>query len=352
METVSVPIDLLLDSSITAYAKVIWMVLRLYRELTRQGRPSPTLLAKYTGLSRPTVRKGLARLAEAGWYRSSPPSTVLTRTQSDTRRFVEIPSELLDDRSIKPQAVVMYGVLLATPGFDHPTGRYTRKQLWEMTGKALKTIRRATNMLAECGWLELTRKNHLCPFAFTVKNPAYEECQAELARVIKRINRADYIGEEIMKQFLTAIVDSVEFEDNASPGFLVNPFTHERMELDRYYSGRAAFEFNGPQHYRATDFANSQDVYKQRARDFIKAMICEDRGIPLVVIHPEDLTLKTMIQKVGSHLPLRDRRKIGPIIQYLERQSWRYRQSALRGQARAARRAETAEGQRQEVCAK
>jgi hypothetical protein len=35
METVSVPIDLLLDSSITAYAKVIWMVLRLYRELTR-----------------------------------------------------------------------------------------------------------------------------------------------------------------------------------------------------------------------------------------------------------------------------------------------------------------------------
>ena len=97
-----------------------------------------------------------------------------------------------------------------------------------MTGKALKTIRRATNMLAECGWLELTRKNHLCPFAFTVKNPAYEECQAELARVIKRINRADYIGEEIMKQFLTAIVDSVEFEDNASPGFLVNPFTHEK----------------------------------------------------------------------------------------------------------------------------
>ena len=343
MEKVSVPVDLLLDSSIAASAKVVWMVLRL-RELTEQGRPSPTRLAALTGLSRPTVRKGLARLAAAGWYHLSPPRAVLPKTQPGTRRFVTIPGELLEDRSIRPQAVVMYGVLQATPGFRPPTGQYTRKQLREITGRALKTIRRATNMLAACGWIEFSRKNHLCPFVFTVKNPVYEACKAELEGVVKRINRADYIGEEIMRQFLTAIVDSDNYQDNASPGFLVNPFTRERMELDRYYHGGVAFEFNGPQHYEPTEFATPQDVEKQRARDYIKAGICRDRGIPLVVIHPEDLTLETMIRKVGTYLPLRDLRKVRPIIQYLEWRSRRYRRSALRNQALAAKRAAAAGG--------
>ena len=344
MERVRVPVDLLLDSSITASAKVVWMVLRLYPELTRKGRPSPTQLAALTGLSRPTVRQALTRLAAAGWYRLSPPRAAQPPIQPKTRRFVSIPGELLDDRSVRPQAVVMYGVLQATPDFNPPTGKYTRRQLKEMTGRTLKTISRATNMLAERGWLERTRKNHLCPYIFTVKNPVYEQCQEEIERIVKRINRALHKGEELMRSYLSNIVDSDEFEDNSSPGFLVNPFTHERMQFDRYYSRRVAFEFNGPQHYKPTEFASPEDVYKQRTRDFIKAMICEDRGIKLVVIHPEDLTLRRMIQKVGNLLPLRDLRNRRPILQYLEKRSWRYRQAALRNQSPAAKRATGAGG--------
>lgn len=34
--------------------------------------------------------------------------------------------------------------------------------------------------------------------------------------------------------------ESIEFEDDASPGSLVNPFTGERMELDRHCPGRVA----------------------------------------------------------------------------------------------------------------
>ena len=398
MERVHVPVDLLLDPTITASAKVVWMALRLYPELTdgrhpsnrssggasgcssgcslgrppelrpehppgrstsgssdrpserppgrptarSLGRPSPTRLAALTGLSRPTVRKALARLADAGWYRLSPPSTVLPRTQSKTRRFVAIPRELLEDRTVRPQAVVMYGVLQATPGFRPPTGKYTRKQLREMTGRALKTIRRATNMLAARGWLALTRKNHLCPFVFTVKNPVLEACLEELERLKRRIDRGKHKGEGLMRAYLTFIVDSVEFEDDASPGFLVNPFTDERMQLDRFYPGKVAFEFNGPQHYGPTDFATPRDVERQRARDHIKAGICRDRGIPLVVVHPEDLTLETMIRKVGAYLPLRDLRNRGPIVRYLERVSHGYRREALRDRALAAKQAANA----------
>ena len=351
MEMVHVPVDLLLDSAITASAKVIWMVLRLHPELTKEGRPSPTRLAALAGLSRPTVRKGLARLAAAGWYSLSPPGTAQPESQPKARRFVKIPRELLEDRAVRPQAVVMYGVLQATPEFKPPTGKYTRKQLREMTGRALKTIRRATNTLAASGWLKLTRKNHLCPYIFTIKNPVYEACQAELRRLKKWLAGAKFKGEGLMRGYLTLIVKSNEFEDDASPGFLVNPFTDERMQLDRYYPGRAAFEFNGPQHYEPTEFATPQDVEKQKARDRIKAGICEDQGIPLVVVRPEDLTLETMIQKVGTHLPRRDLRNSGLIIRYLERMSRRYRRATLRHRALAAKRAATDGGPNQELTA-
>ena len=88
MERARVPVDLLLDSSITASAKVVWIALRLYPELTRHGRPSPTQLATLTCLSRPTVRQGLARLAAAGWYQLSPAGPVLPPAKPNTWHFV------------------------------------------------------------------------------------------------------------------------------------------------------------------------------------------------------------------------------------------------------------------------
>ena len=339
MEKINVPVDLLLDSTLTASAKVIWMVLKLHPELTKQGRPSPTRLAVLTGLSRPTVRKGLATLAAAGWYRLSPPGISVPTTEPKPRRIVEIPIELLEDHSVRPQAVVMYGVLQATPEYKPPTGKYTRKQLREMTGKALKTISRATNMLVQRGWLERARKNHLCPYIFTVKNPIYEQCKEEIERIKRLLRRPNRRGEQLMRRHLSLIVDSEDFEDDASPGFLVNPFTDEEMQLDRYYPGLAAFEFNGRQHYEPTEFATPKDVAKQKARDCIKAMICQERGIPLIIVHPEDLTLERMIQKVGNYLPLRDLRKKGPVIRFLEEVSLRYRLAAQQNQALAADRA-------------
>lgn len=55
-----------------------------------------------------------------------------------------------------------------------------------------------------------------------------------------------------MREYLSLMIDSGEFEDNAAPGFLVNPLTDERLQFDRFYPPGVAFEFNGPQHYGAT----------------------------------------------------------------------------------------------------
>lgn len=79
MDKACVPVDLLLDPTLTASAKAVWMTLRLHPELTEarrsprgtSHRPSPTRLAELTGLSCPTACKPLIGLAAAGWYRVS-----------------------------------------------------------------------------------------------------------------------------------------------------------------------------------------------------------------------------------------------------------------------------------------
>ncbi len=103
------------------------------------------------------------------------------------------------------------------------------------------------------------------------------------------------------------------------------------MELDRFYPlYNTAFEFNGPQHYGPTELFSAEDAAKQRGRDLIKVGICLIKDITLLAIHPEDLTLQVMQQKVGSRLPLRDLRGHDLLINYLESVSRSYRQAARR----------------------
>src|SRR5690606_12471297 len=112
-----------------------------------------------------------------------------------------------------------------------------------------------------------------------------------------------------MREYLSLLIDSDEYEDNAAPGFLVNPLTEERLQLDRYYPPGVAFEFNGPQHYGPTEHYTAEEAVKQRVRDLIKAGICAGRGIQLKIVHAEDLSLSKMKKIVGHLLPLRDLRR-------------------------------------------
>lgn len=48
-------------------------------------------------------------------------------------------------------------------------------------------------------------------------------------------DRRGYRGQALMREFLSDLVASTDFLDDARPGFLINPFTGERMEYDRYY---------------------------------------------------------------------------------------------------------------------
>lgn len=131
-----------------------------------------------------------------------------------------------------------------------------------------------------------------------------------------------------MREFLTLLIESDNFLDNAAPAWLTNPFTGERMELDRYYEAGVGFEFQGSQHFRATDFCNSYESAKQQGRDMLKQAIFARLGKTLIEVLPCDLNLEAMRRKVGTLLPGRDLRGHESLIDFLNRAGRSYARAA------------------------
>jgi hypothetical protein len=292
---VQVPVSILLDPEPTPSAKVVWMALRL------RPNAGPAELEAQTALTRPTVLKGL--------------STVSNRSSRGPR--VKLPGALLAEHAVGAQAKVLYGLLQATPNFRGDCGQFTYASLCSLTRLGRNTLKRAIAELVGAGWLQVTQANRLSPIHFTLGNQEVTRSQVEAAAARRRLRRAKFVGEALMQEYLSLLVDSDQFTNNARPGFLVSPLTGEFLELDRFYPPDLAFEFNGTQHYRATG----------HLRDLIKAGICLYRGVHLVIIHAEDLSLQGIINKIGQSMPLRSLAGHQPLIDLLEDASLSYRAS-------------------------
>lgn len=330
-EDVRVPAALLLDSAITAYAKVIWIVVRLDAKIADFAdgrRVSVSRLAERAGFARPTVRRALADLSARGWpvTQSRGANAAGRRPRAD----VAMPDDLVLAGALSPFARVLYGVLQRTPGFVWPTGSFTHAELGAMVGWQPRTAMYGARELRNVGWIELAQSNRRARIHFSLGHPHLLEHKGELAAMARRIEKAPFRGEALMRAYLDLLVDSDRFEDDSSPGFLVNPSTAERLQFDRYYPDRVAFEFNGPQHYGATERFPADVVAEQQTRDLIKTGICARRGIALVVVESADLTLATMRRKIDGLLPLRDLQGRWMIVNYLESASRTYRRTVRR----------------------
>lgn len=330
---VKVPGSLLLTRELAKSAKLLWMILQFHAVSGTTPVSQRRLAARYH-LARNTIASALNRLRQAGWLaRQEPAGWVPLVSGEATRSYptVTIPVELLRDGRVGMQAKVLYGSLQLTPGYGNSTGRCSYRELSRLTGVSLPTVRRAVRELVATGWLEVRQKNQLSPLHFTLANPEGQRWEREINAVKRRLDRAPYRGETVMREYLSLLVDSQEYDDNASPGFLVNPFTGEEMYYDRYYHypQQVAFEFNGPQHYGPTaKYPDEESARKQQARDYLKRGISESRGIKLVVLHPEDLTLANIRRKIAGLLPLRHLEGYEPLITFLESASRDYRRKA------------------------
>jgi len=283
---VHLPVSRLLDPDLTASAKLLAIAVRLH------PAADPAELEALTGLSRQTVLTGLRQ--------------AVVRNRAIKGPSVQVPHNLVSDRRVGAQGKVLYGLLQLTPGFRSQRGQFTYASLSALTRLGSNTLKRAMIDLTQAGWVQPSQKSRVSPIQFTLGTPEMRRCQEAVSRARKRLKRARFEGEAIMHEYLSLLIDSDQFTDNARPGFLINPLTHERLELDRFYPPRVAFEFHGTQHHEASEKFTQDQVKAQRVRDLIKAGLCFYQKIRLVVVYADDLSLQGMIHAIGQSMPLRD----------------------------------------------
>lgn len=142
-------------------------------------------------------------------------------------------------------AKLLYGLLQATPDFRGQGGQFTYASLCSLTQLGRNTLKRAVAELVGAGWVQTSQASRVSPIRFTLGSPERRRAEAKAAQAGRRLRRTRFAGEAIMQEYLSLLIDSDQFTDNARPGFLVSPLTGERLELDRFYPPNTAFEFHG-----------------------------------------------------------------------------------------------------------
>jgi hypothetical protein len=210
-----------------------------------------------------------------------------------------LPDRVILSPELPALSKVLYAILTCHCAEGEDRCRTTQRNLRAAAGACAVTVRRHLAVLVECGL---------------------------------RLGRAAFKGEAIMREWLSLIVNRDDYEDNARPGFLVNPLTNEKMEYDRFYPPSVALEFNGPQHSGPTErFPDNELARLQLARDLMKEGISRHRGVTLITVDAKDLSLEGMIRRVAAHLPVRRVSAASDMAAYLETESRRYRRSPYLG---------------------
>lgn len=319
---VEVPADLLRDPAVSPHAKLIWLFLR------RSGSARPSQLIVGAGMAPHTVRRCLAQLTAAGWAAPAPGGGAQACVPHTSGHLLQIPAELLASGA-GVHSRLLYGLLQLLPG------QFTYRELEQLAGVRRHTITRAVADLVRTGFLATKQQHQHAPFEFELllpQAPPAPKPGAGLGGARRRIELAPHKGEQIMREWLSLLVDSRQFEDGAYFGWLINPLTGEQLQLDRFYSHPApgvGFEFNGRQHDGPTElFPSEEGARQQRARDLMKIGLCCLKGIPVVIVQIDDLSLEGMRRKVGALLPLRDLSGQDRLIRFLQQKSQNHRENA------------------------
>ncbi len=228
-----------------------------------------------------------------------------------------LPEILLKDVHISAAAKLVYAVIrIYTPS--------SQRALAAITGANPKTVSRLCRQLIQHGWVherKIGRRSIPVP---SIPNVVQEQMVDNLRT---GFNAAKHKGEYISKAWLSILVATDDYVDNARPSFLKNPQTGEPLELDRWYPRlNVGFEYQGPQHFGPTKVYPGQDEFnKTRTRDLLKLALCKENGIDLIYVTVEDLTLTRMLQRLPKHLPVRYVAHTWPYIKEIEKLSESYR---------------------------
>jgi len=325
VRTVPIRLSRLLCPDLSPCTKLVDIGLQMDRHLKLRERRSPSRLRRRLGPSRTTIRKALACLKGPCHPQVPEDLTALKRMQ------VRIPENLITDKAVPALARVMYCILLGLRRLKRFDILSSYAAIAKVVQLQARTVRRAVRALEQAGWLGIAQKNKHAPVRFSFPDPVLARKNAEVRRAQQYLRKNGLIGESLTRLWCDALVVPSHHVDDCYLDFLVNPETNELLQADRYYVDyNVIVEFNGPQHYEATEHFSEEEVRAQMARDRTKQEICARQGVPLVAVRSEDLTFHRLRQLFGKFMPLLDRSADEPIFSYLETVSQQYRGSIER----------------------
>ncbi|MGI6628830.1 MAG: helix-turn-helix domain-containing protein [Bacillota bacterium] len=240
-----------------------------------------------------------------------------------------LPRMLLEDRLIPPLAKLLYVII----EIHHPT---SITNLAELSGVSRSAVSRLCEVLNKHGWIVKAKEDsRIVPYP-AIPHPIQEQMIKDL---YAGYSASPHKGEYLTKAWLSHLILTDDYIDNARPAFLQNPITGELMELDRFIpSLNAGIEHHGPQHFSPTNtFPDTTQFKERRARDLIKRSLCEENNIRLIVITAEELSLAGILKKLPKDFPLRRVDVDGPYVKTLENLSAEYRAGLTRAMARETR---------------
>jgi hypothetical protein len=215
------------------------------------------------------------------------------------------------------------------------------RSLARCLGANRETVAASCGRLVETGWLKLvqvgrSKRPHVsAPHA--VQLALCEEFE-------KGYESAPNRGEYLMKRLLDLLVAKEPYWDNARHGSLANPYTGRPLELDRlYHRAKVGFEFNGTDHqqYVPAGGDEAQIMKGVRARDQLKADLCQEAGIELVTIESEHLLPDRLAALIPATLPRRYVDQSGPLWAVITRVCSAYAAKAAQHDKRAGRQGDT-----------
>lgn len=322
------------DRALTEGARYLWCYLWMLVDVRTFTYAE---LRRGTGISQHSLLKYLRQLTEAGWLRCTRTSLRTVTVEvlwPRTCEFLRLPADILLDRRLPHPAKWVWAVIRRLNGeFDY-------QLLGELTGYSRNSLIKYIRALQKRGWLSgqprwRAKRKWFDP---KVENPRENRRVEALQNFLRAreaaLKRQHYSVGQFYSVQIIEMLTQARLVENRAASWLDNEATGGRLEYDvLLIDYNAAFEFQGPQHERATELYPGEDRLRaQKQRDQLKRELSLQAGIRLTEIWAGDLSFERigdMLTALGIPLkPIPDEMRY--VYHALVRFAARYREAAAR----------------------
>lgn len=336
LRLVSVPDRLWTDRSIPEGAKLVWCYIASLSHLRSEFTFKE--LREGAGVSLPSLRKYLSLLSRAGWLACERISLRVVRCEiagAMTRPCLVLPTDILFERRLPRGACWTWGLI------GRLGGRFEYRELRHATGYSQDTLSKHVRALIAQRWLVGGPQRRARRVIYNVRgaNPravrrAQDLQELERGLQVARNTPGYSQGQYLLARLIQEMYPGLEVLENAEIAGLDNVETGGRLQVDLYVPDqKLAIEFQGHQHAGPTErYPSVEEFRARRKRDLIKRGLCQEKGIELISLWPQDLSSDGIARALGHRLRFEGvREDRWHVVRFLEQRAEWYRKAACRG---------------------